>query len=73
MQQIVYTPDLVERRQAWHELMSVVNDQCWFVWLPVQIMKLPVRSKFGNVQPSPMPHRILWNIDRVFVKPDAGR
>ena len=27
-----------------------------------------VSDRFGNVQPSVMAHRILWNIDRVFVK-----
>jgi hypothetical protein len=36
-------------------------------------MKLPVRNKFGNVRPSVIPHRILWNIEQVFVKPHAGR
>ena len=61
------------RRRTFHDLMQIVNDQCWFVWLPVQQMRIPVRSKFGNVSPSPMPHRILWNIDRVYVKPPAGK
>ena len=69
MDRIVFTMDLQARKQAWHELMSIVNDQCWLVWLPIQQMKIPVRSRFGNVDPSPMPHRILWNIDRVFARP----
>lgn len=72
MDDIVYKTEPAARRAAWHDLMSIVNDQCWFVWLPVQHMMLPVHSKFGNVEPSPMPHRILWNSDRIFVKPGQG-
>jgi hypothetical protein len=39
-----------------------------FIWLPIQTVKVPVSNRFGNVQPSVMAHRILWNIDRVFLK-----
>lgn len=69
MQQLGATPDVAARRQAWREVMQIVNEQCWVVWLPSQQMKLPIRSHFGNVQPSPMPHRILWNADRIYRKP----
>jgi ABC-type transport system substrate-binding protein len=73
MQRLVYTRDVDARRAAWHELMQIVNDQCWFVWLPIMDLKLPVRAKFGNVAPSPMPHRILWNSERLFVKPGSPK
>jgi peptide/nickel transport system substrate-binding protein len=64
----VATTDVAERKRTWRELMQIVNDQCWIVWLPVQKMMLPVSSRFGNVAPSPMPHRILWNAQVLFVK-----
>ena len=57
------------RRRAWKEIQNIMNEQAWFIWLPIQTIKLPVSNRFGNVQPSVMAHRILWNIDRVFVKP----
>jgi hypothetical protein len=31
-------------------------------------MRIPVSRRFGNVHPSPMPHRILWNAEVLFVK-----
>jgi hypothetical protein len=31
-------------------------------------VKLPVSDRFGNVQPSVMAQRILWNIEQVYVK-----
>jgi len=42
------------------------------VWLPTQIIKIPVRNHFGNVRPSVIPHRILWNIEQVFAKRGTG-
>lgn len=73
IQQVVYTRDTAARKAAWHELMQIVNDQCWFVWLPVMELRIPVRARFGNVAPSPMPHRILWNSDRIFERPGAAK
>ena len=57
------------RRQANKEIQTIMNEQSWFIWLPILKIKLPVSNRFGNVQPSVMAHRILWNIDRVYVKP----
>ena len=72
MEENVSTTDDAARRRSYRELMQIVNDQCWLVWLPTQLMKIPVRDRFGNVEPSPMPHRILWNADRIFVRASAG-
>ena len=57
-----------ERKAAWKEIQSIWNEQGWFVWLPILNVKVPVSDRFGNVQPSVMAHRILWNIERVYVK-----
>lgn len=73
MDRIVHTRDFAARKADWHTLMQIVNDQCWFVWLPVMDLKLPVRARFGNVAPSPMPHRILWNADVIFERPGTRK
>jgi peptide/nickel transport system substrate-binding protein len=65
----VSTTDMGQRKQSWQEVQKIVNDECFFIWLPTQNVKLPVRNRFGNLQPSVIPNRLLWNIDRVFVKP----
>ena len=64
----VATLDMVERRRTWNEVQRIVNQQCFLIWLPTPITKVPVRNRFGNLQPVAIPHRLLWNIDRVFVK-----
>jgi len=62
------TQDRQLKKARWKEIENTMNDQGWFIWLPIQTIKLPVSNRFGNVRPSVMAHRILWNIDRVFVK-----
>jgi peptide/nickel transport system substrate-binding protein len=64
----VATTDPAERHRTWNEIQKLVNDDCFIVWLPTQNAKVPVRNRFGNLQPVVISHRLLWNIDRVFVK-----
>jgi peptide/nickel transport system substrate-binding protein len=72
MDVIVGTPDLARRQEAWREVERIINEQGWIVWLPTVKSKLPMSNRFGNAHPSIIPHRLLWNIDRVYVKARAG-
>ena len=65
---LVTTIDMGERKKISKEIDTIWNEQGWFVWLPILNVKLPVSNRFGNVQPSVMAHRILWNIEQVYVK-----
>ena len=67
----VGTLDVAERHRTAAEIGRIWNEQALTVWLPSVVMKLPVSDRFGNVHPTPIPHRLLWNIDRVYVKPPA--
>lgn len=67
-QRNVGTTDLAARKAAYHDMSQTLNDETFLVWLPTQLMRLPVSSRFGNVHPSPMPHRILWNSPAIFQK-----
>ena len=62
------TLDDAVRHRTWEQMEHLLNQQCYVIWLPSQMMKLPVRNGFGNLQPVALPHRLLWNIDRVFVR-----
>jgi peptide/nickel transport system substrate-binding protein len=68
LDQFVTTLDMGQRRAIWREIQTIWNEQGWFVWLPILNVKLPVSDRFGNVRPSVMAHRILWNIEQVYVK-----
>jgi peptide/nickel transport system substrate-binding protein len=68
MDTLVTALDVTAQQAAWKELATIWNEQGWFIWLPVLKVKIPMSNKFGNAQPSVMAHRLLWNIDRVYVK-----
>jgi peptide/nickel transport system substrate-binding protein len=68
MDVIVGTHDLAARQRAYKEIETIANDMAWMTWLPVRIQKIPVSNRFGNLRPSILRHRILWNSYNLFVK-----
>jgi peptide/nickel transport system substrate-binding protein len=64
----VGTTDSTVRETSWRRIAELLNEEDFVIWLPVQKIKIPIRNGFGNIHPTVLPHRILWNIDRVFVK-----
>lgn len=69
MDVIVGTPDMAKRKDAWREIQNIVNEQAWFIWLPTQVLKAPVSSKYGNVRLNTIPPPLLRGIDEIFVRP----
>jgi peptide/nickel transport system substrate-binding protein len=59
------------QKETYKEMQNTLNEQVFCIYLPVQNVKIPVRNKFGNLSPNIIPHRVLWNIRRVYVKPSA--
>jgi peptide/nickel transport system substrate-binding protein len=68
MDEIVSVQDPVARKRAYKEVETIINEQAWFIWLPIANQKLPVSNRFGNVQPSILAHRILWNVASIYAK-----
>jgi peptide/nickel transport system substrate-binding protein len=68
MDTLVTDADMSVRKRAWKEVQDTVNEQAWIIWLPTLNAKIPMRNRFANVKPSVIPHRLIWNIDRVYVK-----
>ncbi len=68
MDEILVTQDVAGQKRAWREMQTIMSEQTWFVHLPILKIKIPVSSRFGNVQPSIMAHRILWNAEQIFVR-----
>jgi ABC-type transport system substrate-binding protein len=68
MDGLAATMDHEARRKAYKEVETIANDQGWVIWLPIRNQKLPVSNRFGNVQPSILPHRLLWNSEYLFAK-----
>ena len=56
------------RQKAYKEVETIANRMAWMTWLPVRVQKIPVSNRFGNLQPSVLRHRILWNSYNIYVK-----
>jgi peptide/nickel transport system substrate-binding protein len=65
---LVSSLDMAERQATWKQIQNIWNEQAWTIWLPILNVKIPMSNRFGNAQPSIMAHRLIWNIDRVYVK-----
>jgi peptide/nickel transport system substrate-binding protein len=68
MDEILTNQDREAQKRAWRDMQTIVSEQSWLIHLPILKIKIPVSNRFGNVQPSIVPHRILWNADQLFVK-----
>jgi peptide/nickel transport system substrate-binding protein len=68
MDEILVRQDRAEQKRAWRELQTIMSEQSWFIHLPIIKIKVPISNRFGNMQPSIMSHRILWNAEQLFVK-----
>lgn len=68
MDEILASQDTAARKRAYKEVETIVNQQNWFIWLPIANQKLPVSNRFGNVQPTILAHRILWNVETFYSK-----
>ena len=69
LDEMLMTQDRAAQKRLWNEAQTIMSEQAWFIWLPILQVKIPMSNRFGNTQPSIMAHRLIWNIDRVFVKP----
>lgn len=70
--QHVSTLDRARRKATYREMSQLLNDECFVIWLPTTLMRVAVSNRFGNIHPSPMMPRILWDADRIFVRRPGG-
>ena len=64
----VSTQDLATRKRTWSQIQKTLNRETFVIWLPSPRWKVPIRNRFGNIQPTAIPPRILGTASRIFVK-----
>jgi peptide/nickel transport system substrate-binding protein len=69
----VGTTDMEKRKASWQEIEKILNEESFIIWLPTLKAKIPIKNRFGNLEPTVIPHRIIWNIERIYVKPRGSR
>ena len=71
---ILSDPDETKRKVWRRELNTIANEQAWVTWMPAEVTRTPIRSRFGNMRPaglSSSASSVVWNAEEFFVKPQA--
>ncbi|MBI5838314.1 MAG: ABC transporter substrate-binding protein [Candidatus Eisenbacteria bacterium] len=68
MDELSRVEDQARRKRLWDRVQEIVTDQAVIVYLPSERAYVVARNKFGNLRPALIPHRVLWNSSRIFLK-----
>ncbi len=56
------------RKKIWDRIQEIVTDQCVFTYLPSERGFCVIRNRFGNLRPTVVPHKVLWNVHQIYLK-----
>ena len=62
------SPELAERKKLYAEVQRIWAEQLPETNLLAAIEAVAYRSKFGNIHASPLPPRVTWNCEEIFVR-----
>ncbi len=62
------TPDEEGQVEVWHEIQRLYGENQPMAWTVNPKIYLAVRNKFGNLRPTIIRPRVLWNAEEIFVK-----
>ena len=71
MDRMESTVDVCARLAMWKEIQTIINEQAWVIWLPIQVIKIPVHSRIGNMRPTSMNtglRGVAWNAEQLYVR-----
>ncbi|MFP5264871.1 MAG: ABC transporter substrate-binding protein [Blastocatellia bacterium] len=68
MHKIDVTADPAERKRLYAEVQRIWSEQLPEINLVCQVEAIAYKNKFGNLRPSPMPPRITWNSEEIYIK-----
>jgi peptide/nickel transport system substrate-binding protein len=70
MQKQLITLDYRERKRLYDRVQAIVAEQLPMIFLAAPHILVGARADLGNFQPSVLDHYTLWNVDRMFLRPE---
>jgi peptide/nickel transport system substrate-binding protein len=64
------TLDYRERKRMYDRVQTIVAEQLPFIFLAAPHILVGARADLGNFQPSVLDHYTLWNVERMFLRPE---
>lgn len=71
MQKQLITLDYRERKRLYDRVQTIVAEQLPMIFLAAPHMLVGARADLGNFQPSVLDHYTLWNVERMFLRPES--
>jgi len=62
------TLDYKERKRLYDEVQRIISDKVPYIYLVTPRVFVAVSNRFANAKPTVLRHRVLWNIDEVYLK-----
>jgi peptide/nickel transport system substrate-binding protein len=70
MQQQLITLEYGERKRLYDRVQAIVAEQLPMIFLAAPHILVGARADLGNFQPSVLDHYTLWNVERMFLRPE---
>ena len=70
METQLVTLDYRERKRLYDRVQTIVAEQLPFIFLAAPHILVGARADLANFQPSVLDHYTLWNVERMFFRPD---
>ena len=70
MQKQLVTLDYHERKRLFDRVQTIVAEQLPFIFLAAPHVLVGARANLANFQPAVLDHYTLWNVERLFFKPE---
>jgi peptide/nickel transport system substrate-binding protein len=70
MQKQLITLEYRERKRLYDRVQAIVAEQLPLIFLAAPHILVGARADVGNFQPSVLDHHTLWNVERMFLRPE---
>ena len=64
----ISTLDMKKRKAYYDEVQYIISDMVPYIYLVIPDVFIAAKNKIGNLNPTIMRHRILWNSDELYIK-----
>ncbi len=68
MNKYLKAPEYEQQKQYSFEVQRIMAEQQFMIYTVAPYVYVAVRDKFGNLNPTPLRPRVLWNSEKLFVK-----
>ncbi len=68
MNKLIKEPEFEKQKEYFFEVQRILADEQFMIYTVNPIAYVAVRNTYGNVKPTALRHRVLWNCEEIYVK-----